>query len=126
MPLRDDRTFDVAIEDNDPRGLPVIGADGEVGGTVREVWVDRAEYILRYLEVDVPNAAKGPQILIPMNFVRVTADAVLVKSLLGHQLADVPRTRNPDTVTLLEEEKIMGYFGAGTLYATPARMEPLL
>jgi photosynthetic reaction center H subunit len=29
-------------------------------------------------------------------------------------------------VTLLEEEKIMGYYGAGTLYAEPSRAEPLL
>jgi len=29
-------------------------------------------------------------------------------------------------VTLLEEEKIMAYFGAGTLYATPERQEPLV
>jgi photosynthetic reaction center H subunit len=29
-------------------------------------------------------------------------------------------------VTLLEEEKIMAYFGAGTLYATPARAEAIL
>ena len=31
-----------------------------------------------------------------------------------------------DRVTLLEEEKIAAYYGAGTLYATPARQEPLL
>jgi len=29
-------------------------------------------------------------------------------------------------VTLLEEEKITAYFGAGTLYADPSRSEPLL
>ncbi|MEY3461886.1 MAG: hypothetical protein RLZZ03_1539, partial [Pseudomonadota bacterium] len=28
-------------------------------------------------------------------------------------------------VTLLEEEKIMAYYGAGTLYATPDIQEPL-
>jgi len=27
---------------------------------------------------------------------------------------------------LLEEEKIMGYFGAGLLYAEPSRLEPPL
>jgi hypothetical protein len=27
---------------------------------------------------------------------------------------------------LLEEEKITGYFGAGYLYSTPARSEPLI
>jgi photosynthetic reaction center H subunit len=29
-------------------------------------------------------------------------------------------------VTLLEEDRIAGYFGGGTLYATPARSEPLI
>jgi photosynthetic reaction center H subunit len=29
-------------------------------------------------------------------------------------------------VTLLEEDKIMGYFGGGYLYATPERQEPFI
>jgi photosynthetic reaction center H subunit len=33
--------------------------------------------------------------------------------------------KNPEQITLLEEEKIMAYFGAGTLYATPQRQEPV-
>ena len=35
-------------------------------------------------------------------------------------------TKLAEQVTLLEEEKIMAYYGAGTLYATPQRQEPLL
>jgi photosynthetic reaction center H subunit len=38
----------------------------------------------------------------------------------------VPSTRDPDKVTLLEEEKIAAYYAAGTLYATPGRTESLL
>jgi photosynthetic reaction center H subunit len=38
----------------------------------------------------------------------------------------VPALKSPDRVTLLEEEKIMAYYGAGTLYATADRQEPLL
>ena len=53
-------------------------------------------------------------------------DRVHVEAILADQFANVPRTRNPDQVTLLEEEKIAAYYGAGTLYATPARVEPLL
>ncbi len=34
--------------------------------------------------------------------------------------------KNPDSVTMQEEEKIAAFFGGGTLYATPARAEPLL
>jgi photosynthetic reaction center H subunit len=29
-------------------------------------------------------------------------------------------------VTLLEEDKISGYYGGGTLYADPSRSEPIL
>jgi photosynthetic reaction center H subunit len=38
----------------------------------------------------------------------------------------VPTTKHPDQITLLEEEKITAYFGAGTLYAEPKRSEPLI
>ena len=61
-----------------------------------------------------------------MNFTRVSGRQVSVASILGRQFAQVPVTRDPDLVTLLEEDKIMAYYGAGTLYATPQRQEPLL
>ncbi len=125
VPLRAAPGYGVAGEDADPRGLPVVGSDGRVGGTVRELWVDRSEALFRYLEVSVPHAAKGPQVLVPINFARITDRQVVVQSVLGSQLAGVPRTRHPDQVTLLEEEKIGAYFGAGTLYATADRQEPL-
>ena len=48
------------------------------------------------------------------------------RRILGAQFVDVPTTQDPDQVTMLEEEKIAAYYGAGTLYATPARAEPLL
>jgi len=38
----------------------------------------------------------------------------------------VPTTRHPDQVTLLEEDKIAGYYGGGYLYSTPQRQEPLV
>lgn len=126
VPLRAAAGASVSTKDTDPRGLPVVGADGQVGGTVKEVWVDQAEQMVRYLEVSVPNAARGPQVLLPINFSRIDRDKVRVASILGAQLANVPRHRNPDAVTSLEEEKIMAYFGAGTLYAEPSRTEPLL
>ena len=49
-----------------------------------------------------------------------------VQAILAAQFADVPALRNPDSVTLLEEEKVAAYYGAGTLYATPERADPLL
>jgi photosynthetic reaction center H subunit len=47
-----------------------------------------------------------------------------VQSILGAQFANVPRNKQPDSVTLLEEDKICAYYGGGTLYATPSRQEP--
>ncbi len=124
MPLRVAPQFDVTRGDTDPRGLPVMGADGKQGGTVVDLWVDEAESLFRYIELEA--AGNGRRVLLPMNFARVKRDQVKVGAILGHQFADVPGTRNPDVVTLLEEEKIMGYYGAGTLYAEPSRAEPLL
>ena len=72
------------------------------------------------------DVALGPQVLLPINFARIRKGQVKVHAVLGHQLAAVPRTRHPDQVTSLEEEKVMAYYGAGTLYATPERSDPLL
>ena len=41
LPLRSVADFGVDRHDRDPRGLPVVGSDGVVGGVVRDVWVDR-------------------------------------------------------------------------------------
>jgi len=123
VPLRVASGFGVASQDVDPRGLPVLGDDGVEGGRVVDLWVDRSEMLFRYLELEVTG---GSRVLLPMNFARVDQRRIRVKSILGHQFARVPATRSPEQVTLLEEEKIMAYYGAGTLYATPARQEPLL
>lgn len=123
VPLRVAAGFGVAHQDVDPRGLPVLGDDGAQGGRVVDLWVDRSEMLFRYLEVDVGG---GSHVLLPMNFARVEQRRIRVQSILSHQFARVPKTRSPDQVTLLEEEKIMAYYGAGTLYATPGRQEPLL
>jgi photosynthetic reaction center H subunit len=124
VPLHADGQFAVAGQDGDPRGLPVVGADGQVGGKVTDLWVDRAEMLFRYLEVEVADGAR--RVLLPINFARIGDRRINVKSILGAQFAQVPPTRSADQVTMLEEERIMAYYGAGTLYATPARQEPLL
>ena len=123
VPLRSAPAFGVASNDVDPRGLPVIGGDGQVGGEVVDLWVDRSEMVFRYLEVEV---AGGRRVLLPMNFARVQASRVRVQSIFGAHFVDVPGTRSNEQVTFLEEEKIMAYYGAGTLYASPARLEPLI
>lgn len=123
VPLRAAPGFGIAHQDPDPRGYPVFGSDSQQGGIVRDLWVDRSEAIFRYFEVETPG---GRRVLLPVNFSRIRKDGVSVHALLAEQFANVPKTRNPEQVTLLEEEKIMAYYGAGLLYATPDRMEPLL
>jgi photosynthetic reaction center H subunit len=128
VPLRAASGFYVDPEDPNPVGMTVVGADGETGGVVRDVWVDQAEYLIRYYEVETGEKGKKRNVLLPATLARVIGDKgqVLVKSILGSQFAAVPGQRKPDVVTRLEEEKIFGYYGAGTLYATPQRAESLL
>jgi photosynthetic reaction center H subunit len=125
VPLRVATGFSVADQDPDPRGMEVFGADRELGGTVHDIWVDRAEPQIRYLEV----ATHGPRhVLLPIPFAKIDAKKrrVTVKSILAAQFATVPSLANPDQVTLLEEDQITAYYAGGTLYATPARAEPFL
>jgi photosynthetic reaction center H subunit len=123
VPLRVAADHGVSPRDTDPRGLPVLGADGEQAGIVKDLWVDRSEMMFRYIEVALP---AGGTVLLPLTFSRIRKTGIQVHALLAEQFARVPTTRHPDQVTLLEEEKITAYYGAGTLYATPDRQEPLL
>ncbi len=109
--------------DPNPIGMPVVGGDGLVAGTVIDAWVDRAESVLRYLEVEV--AKNQRRVLVPIPFTRIT-NKVTVRSIFAAHFADVPGTRDAKLITMMEEERVMAYFGAGTLYASPARAEPLL
>jgi len=124
VPMRVAGDFSIAARDDDPRGLPVIGADGGVAGTVRDVWVDRSEVIARYYEVELHGVAT--RVLLPVNFSVIVRQRIEVAAILAQQFAGVPALRSPDQVTRLEEDRIMGYYGGGTLYATPSRMGPVL
>ena len=100
MPLRvGARLRSVEPQDPDPRGLPVVGADGVIGGVVRDLWVDRSEVLFRYLEVEVAGGGGDARsVLLPINFARIGARQVVVDSILGRQFADVPaypRRRTP-------------------------------
>lgn len=125
VPLRIATTFSIAERDPDPRGMSVMGADRNLAGTVREVWVDRSEIIIRYLEVDLVG---GGSVMLPWNFCRVERHKgrIQVKSILSSQFKDVPKLASNDRITLLEEDKVCAYYGGGHLYALPSRSEPLL
>ena len=130
VPTRVDPHYGVASGDPDPRGFQVIAADGKVAGIVTDIWVDRAEHVIRYLEVDAGPSVGGP-LLLPMTLARVVPAGfkpgrVKVKSVLAAHFARAPRLRDPNQVTFLEEDRICAYFTGGHLYATPMRSEPLL
>ena len=123
-PLRALDGFDVSKNDTDPRGLPVLGTDNKVAGKVVDMWVDTCEMLFRYVEIEL--SGSGRRVLLPVPFARIKSDSVKAHSIYAAQFANVPTTRGTDQVTMLEEEKITAYYGAGTLYADPMRAEPLL
>ncbi|MEL6480371.1 MAG: photosynthetic reaction center subunit H [Pseudomonadota bacterium] len=123
-PMRFDDEFEVAAIDSDPRGFNVVCADGEVVGQVAEIWVDRAEQIIRYFEVETSAGLK----LVPYNLSLVIAqDGILqVRSVTAEQFRRAPSIKAADEITLREEDQVMAYFTGGTLYAFTSRTEPLL
>lgn len=128
VPSRVDGHYHVASGDPDPRGMTVFAADGKPAGIVTDIWVDRAEHCIRYLEVD-PGPGRGP-LLVPMTLARIVGSdfkepSVKVKSITAAQFANVPRTKSADQVTFLEEDRICAYFAGGHLYATRQRTEPI-
>jgi photosynthetic reaction center H subunit len=125
VPMRVANDFSVMKKRHDPRGLSVRGADGAVAGTVRDLWVDRAEPQVRYLEVEIAGARR---VLLPITLARIDGyrRTVEVQSILARQFAGVPALANPDRVTRREEDKITAYYAGGKLYAEPSRQEPLL
>jgi photosynthetic reaction center H subunit len=126
VPLRVATEQRIAEEDPDPRGMEVLGADGLVAGVIEDVWVDRSENMFRYLEMR-PSAAPARTVLVPLPFVQfLPRRQVRVRAIRADQFAEVPPLRDPDSITLLEEDKVSAYFGGGTLFAMAARSEPLL
>lgn len=125
VPLRAAPGFFVAEGDRDPRGFDVIGCDDQKGGTVSDIWVDRSEPQIRYLEVAV-NA--GKKVLLPIGFAKINKKAGKVKvlAITGAQFANVPTIAHADHVTFREEDLVAAYYGGGKLYAVPSRTEPFL
>ncbi|MFN0099336.1 MAG: photosynthetic reaction center subunit H [Gemmatimonadaceae bacterium] len=128
IPMRVAPGYTIANGDPDPRGLPVKAADGNVAGTIVDVWVDRSEPQVRYYEVEL--SGSGAHRLLPIGYVQWPNfglwgnDHVIVKAITAAQFADVPTTKRDDRITLLEEDKVMAYFAGGHLYADSSRAEP--
>ncbi len=134
--------FGIAGYGTDPRGAPVRTFDGEIVGTVDELWIDHMESMVRYLGVQTTDGARK---VFPMNMAvlkkrksgpadgplwdRMVArrgPEVRVASVTAQQFRDAPTTSSPDAITMREEDIIQGYYGGGMIYATPKRTEPLL
>ncbi len=128
VPMRVATDFSVEPRGPDPRGMQVVGADGEPGGTVTDIWVDRSEPQPRYLEVEVGSGPEARNVLLPITLAVVDAARrrVKVKSILGEQFHRVPGLQDPDLITQTEEDRICAYFGGGHLYAVPSRLESLV
>lgn len=126
VPLRVAPDFYLDKRDPDPRGMNVVAADNVVAGTVSDVWIDRSEYMIRYLEVQLANSQK--RVLVPMTMAVVKGGRkrVKVNALLASQFDNIPQLTRSDQITRDEEERVCAYVGAGTLYATPARTEAWL
>lgn len=128
-PLRVATDFSIDPKDPDPRGMKVVGADNQTAGVISDIWVDRGEFLIRYLEVELTLAgASGRRVLIPMPMLVVDKwrNTVKVDSILAAQFADVPTLANPDQITFYEEDRVLAYYGGGLLYATKQRAEPML
>lgn len=125
VPMRVEPRATIAARDADPRGMQVVGADRASAGVVADVWVDRGEPQIRYLEVATTS---GKRVLVPIVFAKIdgAAKKVHVDAILARQFDAAPTPAAADQITKLEEDRISGYFGGGLLYATPKRTGDVL
>lgn len=121
-PMSASDAITIAPLSKDPRGLPVIAADGKTAGTVRDLWVDHAEHTIRYLEVDTGTGTA----LAPMTMARIWGGRVLIDAINAGDYAGVPQVSTAGEITRDEEERIVAYFGGGYLYANRDRQEPFI
>ncbi|MBL0923027.1 MAG: photosynthetic reaction center subunit H [Sphingomonadaceae bacterium] len=124
VPIGMTEHISVHRNDADPRGMSVIGADGAVAGTVTDLWVDRAEHVIRYLEIDTG----GRKVLAPMGMSKVKGRSrqVEIDAINAADFAAAPVPGTAGQITFYEEERIVAYFGGGYLYANAGRQEPLI
>jgi photosynthetic reaction center H subunit len=109
----------------DPRGFLLIAADGGVVGKINDIWFDRADVLVRYLEVTLGDNTTR---LVPMPLVQLHGEKkrVEISALTSTQFAHVPTLKNPNRVTLLEEELVGAFYAGGRLYAQPKNLGPVL
>ena len=133
-------SHELIVSPNDPQliGWPVVAADGVTVGKVSDIWVDQAEHIIRYLEVETNS---GKKVLAPMMVAVVHGNSLIdallpivedkpkfveIDAITAAQFDDVPALETPGIITRYEEDRVQAYFGGGYMYATPERAEPWL
>lgn len=119
--------FNVSEGSLNPVGLNVVSADGKIVGQISDVWVDQSESIIRFYTLTMGAENR----VIPMHFallrkVKGGGREFYVHALMADQFGDAPKIAAADQITMLEEEKLMAYFGGGNLYATPERAESVI
>lgn len=134
------QSHELVIAPNDPQliGWPVVAADKQTVGKVTDIWVDQAEHIIRYLEIETTT---GKKVLAPMPFALVHGNSLLaallptvndepeyveIDAITAAQFENVPAIETPGIITRYEEDRIQAYFGGGYMYATPERSEAWL
>lgn len=132
----------IAPNSVDPRGMDVRACDNMVVGTVSDIMLDRMEFLPRYYQVALYS---GKTVLLPMMFVKIKramyapvqgtlderlidtrAKEIRVASLNSTQFEKVPLCASNAVVTLLEEDKIQGYYGGAHVYGSRKRSEPFI
>ncbi|MEM1415327.1 MAG: photosynthetic reaction center subunit H [Myxococcota bacterium] len=131
VPMRTDEEYSV-VGGADVRGWDLMSADGEVAGKITDIWVDRADMLVRYLEFELSDAAKGEGeggarlVPIQMGLVRSKRECFEVEAMQLDQFKHVPTLAEPTRATVDEEERIGAYYAGARLYATKRRREPLV
>ena len=128
VPIADSHEMIVSPQDPQLIGWPVMAADKAIVGKVSDIWVDQAEHLIRYLEVETTT---GKKVLAPMMVAAVQTkgffddkpELVEIDAITAAQFDDVPALETAGIITRYEEDRIQAYFGGGYLYATPERSE---
>lgn len=127
VPLELSHGFTVARQDRNPIGMPVFGCDDQIAGVCTNIWVDQSERLIRYLEVrTMGEAARSVTVPMAMAQVNQRSGKIRVDAIRSDQFGAAPVLASTSQITRLEEEKVVGYFGGGYLYAKRSRIEPFL